>query len=892
MAETFDPDKFLAEEFETTIPAGDNPPQGAITTGLEEKGFDPDEFLAEEYGTVPQQALTALEGISEGIAGPLAPLIETKVFGVDPEEIRARREENPVSFGAGQVTGLVGSAFTPIPGMGAGLTAAGKIAQKAAGLAAPISTTAKIGSAIVREAAESAILQGSDEVSKLILQDPNVSAETAIGNIGLAAALGGAASGVFTGAVSPLWKATAGKGLEKMLGKVTDTVNSTEGILSKDVMDASGTLGIDLAPLEKAIVSNKPVAKRFATDLGYGQNEQAMQAFDNIRKKVDDSVLAGTGKTADQIIDHSEAVTGRTGMETLKKELRDLVEPVSKEFKSLEEPFRGAKVLVSRKNQIAEDLNKLALDNSYLNTPKQKFVDKTVEALEKAETAEDLKKLVTFVGNLVEDQATESRVARQVKDILLKAQQDTLGEAIGKEAPELFQKYINARKEYAKVAKIGDDIADTLSLKHFEGVETLIKRLEESRSPEQFLNRLSPANNAELLPWMQATLPKTIESIRQNELAGIIKPHVARAAQGKEINVLNLKKSINSLSPEMRQFAVPEELLAKIHAADTLLNAIPKRADSGTPGGLARVFSRMWASGLGAVAGVIGGNPLAGAIMGELAHQVGKKWPEEVKLAYLKFLGSDKQINASGFKAMVDYFDQVAKGEAILAKGAKAVFKRSAEVLATNRYPTDKDREKIDKKVSQLQDAPNPEAFASQSDMGHYLEDHQVAIATTTARAMAYLSKLKPQKYRASPLDREVPPSKEAVARYNRALDIAQEPNLLLERIQKGTLQLSDIQDIDGMYPGLRARMANKLTEQMMRAMDDEETIPQVTRQSLSLFLGQPLDSSMLPASIQSAQIAVQPQVNQNQGPGKSMKALDKVGKNYETPLQDRSKRD
>lgn len=63
--------------------------------------------------------------------------------------------------------------------------------------------------------------------------------------------------------------------------------------------------------------------------------------------------------------------------------------------------------------------------------------------------------------------------------------------------------------------------------------------------------------------------------------------------------------------------------------------------------------------------------------------------------------------------------------------------------------------------------------------------------------------------------------------------------------------------------------------------------IPYKTRMNLSLFMGQPLDTTMLPSSIQAAQPIPQPPPPQNQKPSQSAaKAMEKSHKQYMTPLQ------
>jgi hypothetical protein len=95
--------------------------------------------------------------------------------------------------------------------------------------------------------------------------------------------------------------------------------------------------------------------------------------------------------------------------------------------------------------------------------------------------------------------------------------------------------------------------------------------------------------------------------------------------------------------------------------------------------------------------------------------------------------------------------------------------------------------------------------------------------------------------------------------------------------------------------------MANKITTQMAAARSKGETIDYKTRMGLSLFLGQPLDSTMSPMAIQAAQ-PPSPQPMQQQGGGskkpsaKASTSMNKEAKEHQTQSQaaesDRAGRD
>ncbi len=186
------------------------------------------------YGNSTGEELGAgAEGLAQGLVGPLAPLAERgigKAAGalgfenvaqeLSPEAILARQQANPWIHGAGEAAGLVGGLFIGT-GEGALAAKAGAGVAKLAFGAQELGTAGKIGASILSNAMTSAILQGSDEVSKAIINDPSASAANALSNMGATALLGGAIGGV-TSTAGALLKATnVGNKITSMLGGVT-----------------------------------------------------------------------------------------------------------------------------------------------------------------------------------------------------------------------------------------------------------------------------------------------------------------------------------------------------------------------------------------------------------------------------------------------------------------------------------------------------------------------------------------------------------------------------------------------------------------------------------------------------------------------------------------------
>ena len=151
-----------------------------------------DEAKSNKYNTPDQQLKAGLEGAAQGILGPLAPLAETKLFGIDPADIKGRAEENPFTHGLAEAGAIAGSMLT-------GVGEAGLIAKAVPEVAA----LGKLGSMAFKGAIESMALQGGDEASKYLIgdQDPQTPVASALAHIG-AAGLFGAGGGTLFGVLN------------------------------------------------------------------------------------------------------------------------------------------------------------------------------------------------------------------------------------------------------------------------------------------------------------------------------------------------------------------------------------------------------------------------------------------------------------------------------------------------------------------------------------------------------------------------------------------------------------------------------------------------------------------------------------------------------------------
>lgn len=276
---------------------------------------------------------------------------------------------------------------------------------------------------------------------------------------------------------------------------------------------------------------------------------------------------------------------------------------------------------------------------------------------------------------------------------------------------------------------------------------------------------------------------------------------------------------------------------------------------------------------------------------GDLPKAVGAS-PEATKAGLLHFLGRDVPPSAGAFKSAVNYIQGAGKGAKALKTGARLLFEGSKTLPA--HIWDDKDKtEKLDEKAKKLQG--NEQGMIDiGGGLGHYMPDHGQALAETSSRVVNYINANRPTGIKFAPLDEEMEPDTAHVRDFQRGLLTAQNPLSILQHVKSGTLMPDDLQHLNAMYPEYYQHMKEAVMSAMSEHLAKDGKIPYQLRQSLSLFLGETLDSSMSPQSIQSAQAVFQAQAIANQAANspakaqgaKKMEGVGKLAKSYQTNNQ------
>jgi len=906
-------------------------PTSQTDQGIKTPGSTPDfipenEFQSDEerYGSTGQQAITALEGAGRGLlSAPVSNVIE-QGLGVSPQSILARQKTNPISSGLGEAAGLVGGIATDT-GAASLLSEIGEGAKGIAGLseaAEGASLTHKIGSSAVQQAAEMAVLTGSDEVGKMLLNDPDTSAESAIINTGLGAVLGGATGAAVTGVVSPLWKATAGPKVEQLLNTVAKRWNGESIIKPPDeIINDLKTLGIHdtTTPLQAADLSESPTANEWSKNLIRSENPKYLAERQALKENVANSVVEPLGSSIEDMRAYDEADGGKSVKDAINGQIKETFEPL---WEAMDKRKAEASTLSTSDNdklKLMDQLREKGVTSYAPNSPHSDIFYKAGERQLDFGSLADYDKYDTELRNDAtkafragdnESGLAYKQVRDMIRDFKDKIIMNSAAESEGipnasKEAAAWIAERKALNQKYAEAEGIREQLSDHFNIRS-NNSRDFMRQLDQNMTPEQVFKKFGIKNNTEGAEFLQKNFPEAFNEVIKNERRSLLKPAINAAKDDMPIDVNKLNKIIEKTKAGKDTYLntiLPPEFIQRAEAGARVLEQMTNPKDSGTPAGIWNMVKHLGTSAMGAI-GMMSGHGIGSSLLlGELATRLGKEAPEAAKLAMLRFAASSEPISAPGLKAAIDFIDQTYKGQNMLSRAVKNTLKPGAMVIAAHNMPAQADRDKLDKAMAKAEKSPQQFAQSQSGDLGHYLPPHQQSVTQASTRAMQYLQGLKPKPQMQGPLDKSIPPSQADITRYKNAQDIALNPMLVLNKIKNGTLQVNDMHDLQGMYPGLYKQISQQLSNEMTSIHGENgDHIPYKQRMSLSLFLGQPLDSTMTPNSIQAAQGTMQPaQQPQPQGKQKkpsneAAKSLKKGANAYKTTSQaaegDRSSRE
>lgn len=871
------------------------PPGGDGGTPNLPSGFQLEE---DKYGTPEQTIKAGAESLGRGLLGPLFTGGE-RSFGVKPQDIAGRQEQlGPVADIALTTAGLVGPAL--LTGGASEFTQAGWL--HAIGEGAGELAQGKIAKAAISAAAANSVYTAGDEWSKrLMSNDPTITHEgiqNAAIKVGLSGLLGAGIGGAI-GAVSPLWQATKGAQTADALNAINkETANTTdflgaagdtipeeakEGVLSglkqqkpnaTEIQEAGSRIG---APVPEGMTSASNTVQNAESSLMkspsvFGaQREQLYQkGFDAVNNAVSDTL-----KT-DLETPISKAQVGENVYSSLNDKIDAVKGPIDELYNTIRQDTDAVPVNKTSIQRIANNLLDLKAVKITQSSPAAKMIQGIANDLQNVTNVDELREVIGSINSRVAENPTLGHFGTDVRERLSNLQESSIRSfaktmvAPTPEAQEAISELLNridqANSAYGPFKEDLKSLANGLGMGKIGGPQDFLSKLDRT-NPEKIVDKIFANKNSRFLEFFSEKFPEEMKAVLDYQKQEIL----SDATKNGGMNAKTALNKLSKLSPEMQQAMFTPEQLQKLEDSKLWLNNLPKNVNpSDTSKGIA--YNRFWENPISA----------AGMTVGDAG-----------KLAFIKFMGSSNPTSAVGFKAAGDYLTKAADGVKATKNAAEAIFEAGREVLPSHLLPDKESIQRLDKKVEEY--GKNPEKLVDiGGSLGHYLPDHAAALASTAGQAVQYLNAKRPKEQIMSPLDKPIPPSKASETAYNRTLEIAEQPLMVLQRIKNGTVIPEDIADLHNLYPQAYKSISNQLTGALINHMSKDKPISLHIKQGLSMLAGQALDSSLTPQGIMAIQgtyINQQMQKQAQSAPVSKTKNLGKVSSSHLTDDQARIQR-
>lgn len=165
-------------------------------------------------------------------------------------------------------------------------------------------------------------------------------------------------------------------------------------------------------------------------------------------------------------------------------------------------------------------------------------------------------------------------------------------------------------------------------------------------------------------------------------------------------------------------------------------------------------------------------------------------------------------------------------------------------------------------KTERIQElANNPQTLSahianSVGGLTNHLPNVSQSIGNNIVNSVQFLNSKIQKPVQQFPLSQKWEPSEAHIQKFNRYYDAVDNPLSALDQIKRGELTSETMESLQAVHPELLKQMQEKLIKQA--DPEKEKNLPYHVKQSLSMFLGSPLDESFYQPVRQSNQIALQ----------------------------------
>jgi len=374
-----------------------------------------------------------------------------------------------------------------------------------------------------------------------------------------------------------------GKGISKTAQAVAEATSPARSKAQTEaIIEAAKRIGVKVTP---AMLDDT----KFVQRLEYTLANSPSGVGQSIARK-QDAVAKGMQTAAKNLT--SEATTlspydiGEGFKKGINASVAERLDPISETFNEISKNTQASKITPESKQAIVRNILKL---DDYRLTAGQGRPSQYVEMLGRAENANDVKKIISYINDdLKTVSGPEKFTLIQMKDKLLNLEKNTVtraavqtardlgmkgkeGEQIGK---QLMADLKGARKGYAELSSDLKNASESARLKSGGPLDTLdkIEKIPSENIQSKFFN----VDNNRQLKALQEKFPEQFDLLRQGKLKDIAEKSIDYSLKGKgETSTANFLKELRNLNPEAKQMLFGKNSQA-IDDLKTLQSSLPE----------------------------------------------------------------------------------------------------------------------------------------------------------------------------------------------------------------------------------------------------------------------------------------------------------------------------
>lgn len=863
--------------------------------------IDMEEKYGGVSGTLKAGAAGLLRGATVGLSDPF--LVKSGL--VKKETLKGLEETNPEASIGSELVGTIAPAFfgedagvANIPGL---ISKVGRGVERGAAEILP-EATSTLGRMATRGAAtgaglgtEGAIYGLGQSISENALGDHDLVSEKTLANIGMSAALTGG-FGTLAGSVLGAFGKDLSKAEDKIAAQRASEAfdpMSAEGAMlqssgipakeklslmdgiqkqkanAKEIAEAAGEIG---APLLPGQTSDSKLVQDAASHLMKGPPTiPGVLAQQELKKGFDavENVIKETFGSGEHLTPYDG---GKLIKDMLKGSIDKIYEPIENIYSSIKSTGSAIDLPDKARLTMYDKLVSLSQKVGSRGGPIEKEVRNIAERFLSQNKVEELDLLLNELGGEASSAFSSrnatlghaiSNASEAIKEFRfgqIAAQGKGLEKAGVEGAEQLARESID---EYKKANKLYRDfketLGDLLSDQRLGGAKKAtygsVNDILENLVNEKVVDKLFDPKNADGLLRFKEKFPDVFAELIKQKKSQLFQSSM----DGEKLGIRKVLKNIydeNKMSSKVRDTIFSTDEIKKLKAAKTWTDALPKDINpSGT--NLADAFSEFYK------------NPIS-AITGNFSNLISKQLIERF---------ASTPAEAAKAMTLVNTEREAMKTSQRITKGVANIFGQAKSTLpakAFSKISTPEDYKEKTKEIKAI--ANNMNLFSdlmakNTSGVSNHAPNIAQSMQGGMIRGIQFLNNKIPQ----TPVglfEKEQDPSNYEVANFKRYYDIVQDPVSSLNQIKDGTLIDETLETLTNVFPKLYETMKQEVLDQIT-SLKEPQSVPYNIRQSVSQFLGQPLDQALSPEAIMANQAAFvegnnkQQAENQTQKPSK-----------------------